>query len=101
MAKDYLKAYKTVSKFQEGGQMAPQQAAPQQAAPQGGAPDIEGMIMQAYESQDPNMALQVVNAIAEQMMGGQQGGGQPMPAASKGMRLGSKSPRFRAGGKLV
>jgi len=96
MANDYLKKYTPVTKHQEGGQVAPA------AAPQGGGADIEGMIMAAYESQDPNMALQAVNAIAETMMGGAQGGGeQPMPAASKGMRLGSTSPKFSKGGKLA
>ena len=99
MAKDYLKAYNGVKKFQEGGAMgAP---AP---APQGGGADIEGLIMAAYESQDPNLALQAINAIAEMMMGGAQGGqpaGQPMPAARKGMRLGSQAPMFKKGGKLV
>ncbi len=95
MAKDYLKKYTAVTKHQEGGQVAPQEAAPQ------GGGDIEGMIMGAYESQDPNMALQAINAIVEQSSGGAPQEGQPMPAASKGMRLGSQKPMFRAGGKLV
>ena len=101
--KNYLEKYsdKKVSKHQEGGQMMND---PAQAAPQGGGPDIEGMIMAAYDSQDPTLALEAINAIAEAMMGAQGGGGQApaegaMPMARKGMRM-AKTPVFKAGGKL-
>jgi len=94
---NYLEKYgkKGVSKFQEGGEMPA--AAPAEAAQGGG--DLQAMLMQAYESQDPQLALQVVNAIVEQMQGAQ--GAAPegaMPAARKGMRL--PKPIFRKGGVL-
>lgn len=72
--KDYLKDFNDntgVQKFQMGGAMpAPESApaeggAPMEAAPQGGG-DLEGMIAQVVETQDPNLALEVVNMIAEQ-----------------------------------
>lgn len=96
--KNYLQEYgaKKVSKHQEGGAMQ----APAAPAEQGGQ-DIQSAIMQAYQSQDPQMALQVINMIVEQMQA-QQGGeaaGAEMPAARKGMRL--NTPVFRKGGKLI
>lgn len=99
---NYLEKYapKKVGKFQAGGTVEGGAPAPSAAAaPQGG--DIQSMLMQAYESQDPNMALQVVNAIVEQMQaqqGGAPEGGQPAPAAANGMRF--NAPIFRKGGKL-
>ena len=100
MKPDYLKKYSKVSKFQEGGAMPGEQAPAEQAAP---APaegqDLQAMLMQAYESQDPQMALQVVNAIVEQMQGAQGGAPQGgMPMAKNGMRM--PQPIFRKGGKL-
>lgn len=99
---DYLKKYSKVAKFQEGGPMpAAETAVPaqEQAAPAEGG-DLQAMLMQAYESQDPQMALQVVNAIVEQMQAGQGGApaGGAVPAAKNGMRL--STPVFRKGGKL-
>jgi hypothetical protein len=56
--KNYLEIYK----FQEGG------PAPAPAPAQGGgAPPIEEMIMQALQSGDGQMALEVLGMIAEQM----------------------------------
>jgi hypothetical protein len=102
MKQDYLKKYSRVGRFQEGGAMPVegQQAPAEQAAP---APaegqDLQAMLMQAYESQDPQMALQVVNAIVEQMQAAQGGGAQGgMPMAKNGMRM--PQPIFRKGGKL-
>jgi hypothetical protein len=43
----------------------------------GGEPDVEAMIVQAYESQDPQMALETINVIAE--MSGLAGQGQADP----------------------
>jgi len=102
---DYLKKYenKPVRKFQEGGPVG------------GGGADIEGMVMAAYESQDPNMALQAINAIAEAMMGAAQasqgGAAAPAPEAvpaakngmkvEKGVRTGSATPLFKEGGLLA
>jgi hypothetical protein len=105
MRTDYLKRYSNkVSRFQEGGAMPAEgmaQQAPMQEAPAQGGGDLQAMLMQAYESQDPQMALQVVNAIVEQMQAAQ-GGGAPaqggMPAAKNGMRM--PQPVFRKGGKL-
>jgi hypothetical protein len=107
---DYLKMYgRKVARFQEGGPMAPADQAPQgapagamspEAPQQGGAPDLQGMLMQAYETQDPQLALQVVNMIVEEMQAAQ-GGGAPqggMPGAKNGMRM--PTPVFRRGGTL-
>ena len=95
MAKDYLKEFGAtkVAKFQAGGAM------PEQGAPQGGGMDVEGMLMAAYESQDPAMALEVVNALVAQMGGGAPQGG--VPQAGNGMRMGGSRPMFRKGGKLA
>ena len=101
--KNYLEIYgkKNVTKHQEGGAVADPNA---QAAAQGGAPaeptapeggDLQTMLMQAYQSQDPQMALQVVNMIVEQMQQGAQGG---VPAARNGMKI--KTPVFKKGGVL-
>jgi hypothetical protein len=98
---DYLKKYgKSVTKHQTGGPVA--EAAPAQGAPaeEGAAQgsDLQSMLMEAYQSQDPAMALQVVNAIVEQMQAGQGGQEQSMPAARKGMLV--KKPIFKKGGVL-
>jgi len=90
--KDYLNSSKKpVKKFQQGGQpMAPEQAAPQ-------GPDMEAMLMQAYETQDPNAALEVVNMIVESMGGGAPA--QPAPAPAEGAmpmgRYGMKIPKVK------
>jgi hypothetical protein len=103
--KDYLKQYgknNKVSKHQEGGTMPPAGAeagAPAASAPAGGGQDINSALMQAYQAQDPTLALQVVNMIVEAMQA-QGGGGEAggVPAAKNGMRL--PRPIFRKGGTL-
>jgi len=98
MNQNYLKKYGKVSKFQEGGAMPAEPAvAPAAPAPAQGGGDLQAMLQQAYESQDPQLALQVVNAIVEQMQGGAPAGGA-MPAAKNGMRM--PQPIFKKGGKL-
>ncbi|MES1922979.1 hypothetical protein MHBO_004511 [Bonamia ostreae] len=85
MTKDYINHYgKRTQKFQEGG-MAP---APEQMAPEGGAPagpeggdqgaEIQAAIQQVIQTQDPELALQVCNALGEMM--GISGGGEGAPA---------------------
>ena len=92
--KNYLKDVKPakVQKFQAGGGIQ----APAEGAPQGGPANMEAMIMQAYESQDPEMALQVVNTIVESMSGGQAPAG-PAPEAPQDQvpmgRYGMKIPK--------
>ena len=65
--KDYLGTYanKGVSKFQAGGPVeAP--AGPEGGAPaQGGGPDIEGMLGQYAQSKDPQLAVQICDALVE------------------------------------
>lgn len=67
----------------------------------GGADDLQTMLMQAYETQDPQLALQVVNKLVEQLMASQGGApdGGAMPSARKGAEI--KTPIFRKGGTLV
>jgi hypothetical protein len=99
---DYLKEFGTnrpVQKFQMGGPAPspmgpdPGQAPPQDPAAQGGQPDIEQMIMQVYESQDPQLALQVINMIVEQSgMAGGGGGGVPEQPSPVMARRGAKVP---------
>jgi hypothetical protein len=109
MAKDYLKEYAQVSgvkKFQMGGEMAPAggEMAPEQApAGGGGGPDIEGMLMQYSQTGDPQLAVQICDAIVA-AMGAQ--GGAPAPAMGDGGTVNSMgrmsyAPTFRRGGKLA
>lgn len=96
--KNYLELYasKKVKKHQAGAPIEDPNAQGG-AQSQGGAQDINGMLMQAYQSQDANLALQVVNLIVEQMQAqGQQG--QATPAAKHGMKL--NTPVFKKGGEL-
>lgn len=82
-------------KFQEGGEMAPAPAeAPAEAPAAGGSPEeqIIQAAMQAVQTQDAQLALQVCQAIVE-MAGG---GAQPAPAAPEG-----QEPVYRKGGRLV
>lgn len=102
MAKDYLKQYtsKGVAMYQAGGEMAPAPApAP---APQGGGADIEGMVMQYAETKDPQIAVQIAEALVGMMAESQAGGPAPAPAPAmrNGGRMTNKAPIFRAGGKL-
>jgi hypothetical protein len=103
MKKNYIATYASnpVTKHQEGGPV--QGGAP---APEGGGGGgVQEMLMQVVQSQDPNMALQFCNMLAEQMgMGGQ--GGAPAPGgAPEGAPMGRygmeiKAPMFKKGGKL-
>ena len=83
---------KLISKFQEGGAMAPQSGAP---APQGGEDPMAMLIQgaqQAIEGQDCQVAMQVCQMLLELAGGGAQGGA-PAPAEGE--------PVYRRGGRLV
>lgn len=74
-------------KFQQGGEMpAEPTTAPQEAPEQTGDPMEQ--IMQAVQTQDCNLALQVCQALIEAMGGG----GQPAP---------TEQPVYGKGGRLV
>lgn len=94
MAKNYLAEYSgnKTKKYQAGGP-APEGGAPMGSevgapAPEGGGGgDLQAAIMQVVQSQDPNLALQVVNMIAEAMgiaPGGAAPGGEGVPAGAMG-----------------
>lgn len=96
---------KNIRKFQEGGPMpedpamaegAPMEEAPmEEGAPQGGGDplmQIAEMAMQALQSQDCNMAMQVCQAFI-QLVQQAQGGGAPAEPQGE--------PVFRRGGKLA
>jgi len=103
--KNYLETYaRKTPKFQMGGEMDPGMGAdpnmgePGMGAPeQGGAPDIEGMLMEFAQTQDPNLAVAICNGILEAMGGAPEG--QPM--MRRGGRLQTQAPIFRKGGKLL
>ena len=80
-------------KLQEGGEMPAPAEAPAEAPAQGGSPEeqIIQAAMQAVQTQDAQLALQVCQALVE-MAGG---GAQPAPAAPEG-----QEPVYRKGGKL-
>ena len=86
-----------VQKFQEGGEMAaPAEAPGEEAAPaQGGEDPMQQLLMacqQALESQDCNLAMQVLQAIVQML-----GGGAPEgPAVPQGQQ-----PVFGKGGRLI
>lgn len=88
---DYLNKYSKnetanrVSKHQMGGD--PTMGAPAApAAPAGGEPDIEGMLAQFAQSQDPQLAVEICNALLS-MMGGMQ---QAPEGAAPSMRNGGR-----------
>lgn len=113
MKRNYLAEYSgKTRKLQEGGAAPGPPAGPEAGMEAGGAPpaegqpgaggDLEAMIMQVVQSQDPNLALQVVNAIAQAMgIGGGGGapagpeGGAPPPEGGYGMKMG-----YGAGGAM-
>lgn len=93
--------FKNIKKFQEGGAMPPQDPAAAQApaapaAPEQGGGDplmqIAEMAMQALQTQDCNMAMQVCEAFV-MLIQQAQGGGAP-EAAPQG------EPVYRKGGVL-
>ena len=105
--------YQNVRKFQEGGAMAPEEAmgpeagapmpeeggAPEGGAPAGGDPmemlmQLAQMAMQALQSQDANVAMQVCEGLVQfvQMV---QGGGEGAAPEEQG------EPVYRRGGTLV
>lgn len=104
---DYLNKYaktSSVAKFQMGGEM-PAEGGGAPAPAGGGGGDLQSMLMQFAETQDPQLAVQICNMLLEQLSGGQ--GGAPTPAAKNGMeldvngRMVSKKPIFAKGGKLA
>lgn len=107
---DYLRKYAPgVPKFQMGGEMAPAEpamgAAPAEQGMGGGEPDLQAMLMEFAQSQDPQLAVQICNLLLEMMQGqgGAEGGapaaGEATPMAARGMAI--KTPVFRKGGKLL
>jgi hypothetical protein len=92
---------KTIAKFQEGGEMpagAPAAEAPA-GAPEGGAPaggdPMQELLMacqQVLETQDCNLAMQVVQAVMQML-----GGGAPAPEAAPA----GTEPVYKMGGKLA
>lgn len=89
-----VKNYQEVKKLQEGGEM------PAEAPVEGGAPapaeggdPTEQILMacqQALETQDCNLAMQVLQAIMQML-----GGGAPEAAAPEG-----QAPVYKMGGKF-
>lgn len=83
MSKDYLNQYnagkRPVLKYQAGGDIPADASSPAGPYPgdagaggpapggnaDAGGPDIDGMLMEAYQTQDPQKALQFVNILAE------------------------------------
>ena len=90
---------KSIKKFQEGGAM-PAEGAPVEQAPEGGAPAEGGgedplmqlaqAAMQALQSQDCQMAMQVCQAFVQMIQQAQGGAEQPQG-----------EPVYRKGGKLL
>jgi len=109
MTKNYLQEFgEPVSKFQMGG--APGGPAPEQ----GGDAGMQEALMQVVQYQDPAMALEFCNMLAQEM--GMTGGapqgapmpapqGAPMPAARQGMKVPgyvkSGKPLFNKTGQLI
>lgn len=86
-------------KFQEGGP-APEAAAPQQGSPAGEDPMaqlVQGA-MQAIQSGDCNVAMQVCQMLVELAGGGQ---GAPAPASEEAPVPAEGEPVYRMGGRLV
>jgi hypothetical protein len=104
---NYLKDFgpqNNVATFQAGGAPgAPAAPAPAgDPAAGGGGDPMQEMLMQIVQSQDPNMALEFCNQLAQQMgIGGDAGGappaGAPVPQAGNGMSV----PGYRKGGSIV
>ena len=105
---DYLNKYgkKATPMFQGGGEVPAQAGAPApapEAAPQGGG-GIEEMAGQYAQTRDPQLAIQIADAVVEmiaQSQGGAPQGGVPAPAMKKGGRLDSNVPMFSKGGEFL
>jgi len=108
--KDYLKHYAapTTPKFQMGGAMpaepAPQANTPNASSPapspeQGGAADVEAMLQQYAQSHDPQLAVQICDALLAMMSQG--AGAAPAPSMRNGGRMVNNTPVFKKGGKLL
>jgi hypothetical protein len=102
--KDYLNKYANKTPmFQEGGPVAapagPEGGAP---APQGGG-GIEQLAAQYAQTRDPQLAIQIADAVVEMIA--QSGGGGapagPAPSMRNGGRMDSNTPMFSAGGKII
>ena len=90
-----MKLSRKINKFQEGGEMESPEVAPEGAEPmpeQGGDPleQIAQMAMQALQTQDCNLAMQVCDAFIQIIQQAQ--GGAPQAQGE---------PVFRKGGKLA
>lgn len=90
------------NKFQEGGPV-PQEQAPQGGAPapaEGGDPMAELVqgAMQAVQSGDCEVAMQVCQMLVELAGGGQ---GAPTTAPEEAPEQATTEPVYRMGGKLV
>lgn len=83
-----------ISKFQEGGEVAPTEApVEQEPAPQEGGDPMEQILaacQQVVETQDCQLAIQVAQAILQMA-----GGGTPVQEQAPG------SPVYKQGGRLV
>lgn len=87
---------KNIGKFQEGGAMPPQDPAVAQGAQDPMAMILEGA-MQAIQTQDCQIALQVCQALSE-MAGAS---AQPAPEAAATTTPAEGEPVYRTGGILV
>ena len=89
-----MKISEKITKFQEGGQMAPAQGAPAEAQAQAQDPmtQILQIAQQALEAQDCEAAMAVCDGLL-QLVAQSQGGA---PAGAEG-----STPVFKRGGKLV
>jgi len=100
---DYLNKYaKATPKFQAGGEMpAGPEAAP--APGGGGGGDLQSMLMQFAETQDPQLAVQICNMLLQELQGGGGAPAGPAPASAmaNGGRMSTSAPMFRKGGKLA
>jgi hypothetical protein len=86
-----------VKKFQEGGEMAPEEAqmAPEEAQAQPAQDPMQEILnaaMQAVQTNDGQLALQVCAALV-QLAQGAAGGQEPAPAEGE--------PVYRKGGRLA
>jgi len=96
---NYLEKFakKNTPTFQQGGEVA----APAPA----GQPDMEAMLMEFAQSQDPQLAVAICNLLLEAVA--QQQGGAPAPAEApapsmrNGGRFASNTPVFTSAGKMI